>query len=56
MDQCTPSRLSRERYFRQTIELTRQRLRQSLELLRQSVPDTFLGRKTQEPFPKQNDE
>jgi hypothetical protein len=26
------------------------------ELLRNSVADTFLGRKTQEPFPKENDD
>ncbi|MGX9431858.1 MULTISPECIES: hypothetical protein [Bradyrhizobium] len=51
-----PPRLSIERHFRQTIKLTHEQLRQSLELLRQPRPDTFLGRKTQEPFPKQNDE
>jgi hypothetical protein len=56
MDQRTPSRLRIELYFRQTIEQTLELSRKSLELLRQPTPDTFLGRKTQESFPKQNDE
>jgi len=31
-------------------------LARSLEILRRAVvPDTFLGRKTQEPFPKEDD-
>ncbi|MGX9431853.1 MULTISPECIES: hypothetical protein [Bradyrhizobium] len=54
MDQRTPSRFRLEQYFRQTIEQTRELLRQSLELLRQPMPDTFLGHKTQEPFPGQD--
>ena len=33
------------------IERTRDQSRKSIELLRQSWPDTFLGRRTQEPFP-----
>ncbi|BAM89332.1 hypothetical protein S58_33360 [Bradyrhizobium oligotrophicum S58] len=28
-------------------------LRQALELLRQTTPDTFLGRKSYEPYPKE---
>ena len=28
----------------------------SREILREPVPDTFLGRKTQEPFPKEGEE
>jgi len=32
-------------------------LARSLEILRRAVvPDTFLGRKTQEPFPKEEDD
>ncbi len=45
---------TRLRYFSQTLELTRETLRMSLELLRQPMPDTFLGRKTQEPFPAED--
>jgi len=39
------------------IDQTRQLLRQSLDILRRSPPpDTFVGRKTQEPFRRENDE
>lgn len=38
--------------LRQVIEETRELLARSLELLRECPqPDTFIGRKTQEPFP-----
>jgi|GEM_PF-3586443 len=55
MDQRTPSHLRIELYFRQIIERSRDMLRKSIELLRQSQPDTFLGRKTHEPFPRRHD-
>ena len=35
--------------------LIRKIVAQSLEILRAARPDTFLGRKTQEPFPKENE-
>ncbi|WP_407180258.1 hypothetical protein [Bradyrhizobium sp. STM 3562] len=41
-----------EELARQT-ERTREITKQAVELLRQPVPDTFLGRKTQEPFPRE---
>ena len=34
------------------IARTRELVAESLDALRSGVPDTFLGRKTQEPFPK----
>lgn len=34
---------------------TREVMAKSLEVLRLPAPDTFLGRKTQEPFPKEAD-
>jgi hypothetical protein len=41
---------------RRTAARTRQLIRSACELLRrQPRPDTFLGRKTQEPFPKQEE-
>ena len=52
MDQRTRPDLQIEVYFRGIIEQTRELCRKSLDLLRQSQPDTFLGRKTQEPFPR----
>ncbi|MBH5371915.1 hypothetical protein [Bradyrhizobium glycinis] len=54
MNQRPPSRLWLEQYFRQTIEQTRKLSLKSLDLLRQSKPDTFLGRKQEQP--KQKDE
>jgi hypothetical protein len=33
---------------------TRELMAKSLEVLRLAQPDTFVGRKTQEPFPKEN--
>ena len=36
----------------QFVEQTRTTINETLELLSQPMPDTFLGRKTQEPFPK----
>lgn len=56
MDQRTPSHLPIELYFRQIIDQSRELLRRSIELLRQPQPDTFLGRKTHEPFPRPDDE
>ena len=35
---------------------TRETIERSRETLKQPLPDTFLGRKTQEPFPKEDDE
>ena len=43
-----------ERLTRQ-IEYTRDICRLSVQLLRASSVDTFLGRKTQEPFPKEQE-
>jgi len=37
-------------------ECTRKLVEESRELLKQSAPDTFAGRKTQEPFPKEEEE
>ena len=34
-------------------EHTRKLIEESRELLKQSAPETFVGRKTQEPFPKE---
>jgi hypothetical protein len=36
-------------------EQMREVVRESRELLKQPAPDTFAGRKTQEPFPKEDD-
>jgi hypothetical protein len=36
-------------------EQMREVIRESRELLKQPGPDTFVGRKTQEPFPKEDD-
>ena len=36
-------------------EVMRELMREARELLRQPPPDTFLGRKTHEPFPKEPD-
>ena len=38
-----------------TVEYMRRIARESRELLKQSPPDTFLGRKTHEPFPDDGD-
>ena len=46
---CRPSR------DHELAEQTRQTVEATLDLLKQlPVPDTFLGRKTQEPFPKED--
>jgi hypothetical protein len=37
-------------------EQIREIIKESIDLLRQPEPDTFLGRKTQEPFRKEGDE
>ncbi|CCD87449.1 conserved protein of unknown function [Bradyrhizobium sp. ORS 285] len=37
----------------ETIEGVRKALAESLELLKQNRPDTFLGRKSYEPFPSE---
>ncbi|MGY3453150.1 hypothetical protein [Bradyrhizobium sp. USDA 4353] len=37
----------------ETIERVRKALAESLELLKQNRPDTFLGRKSYEPFPNE---
>ena len=39
----------------QQIEQTRKLTDEAREVLRQPRPDTFLGRKTQEPFPKEDE-
>ncbi|MGX4801899.1 hypothetical protein [Bradyrhizobium guangdongense] len=36
------------------IEMAREAIRAALEVLRQPQPDTFLGRETHEPFPREN--
>lgn len=56
MDQRTPSDQAVELLFRHLIEQTLELSRKSIELLRQPLPDTFLGRKTQEPFPRMDKE
>ncbi|WP_024507314.1 hypothetical protein [Bradyrhizobium sp. ARR65] len=38
----------------QLIAQTRELVREAAHLLREPIPDTFLGRKTQEPFPIEN--
>ncbi|MGX1164258.1 hypothetical protein AB7M16_000524 [Bradyrhizobium sp. USDA 372] len=38
------------------IEMARETVREAMEVLRQSRPDTFLGRETYKPFPMQNKE
>ena len=40
-------------YFKLIIERTLQIMAASKDLLAVPVPDTFLGRKTQEPFPRE---
>jgi hypothetical protein len=49
-------RVTAEDRMQQAAEINqiRETYRISLELLRRPFPDTFLGRKTQEPFPKQD--
>ncbi|WP_164937865.1 hypothetical protein [Bradyrhizobium guangxiense] len=37
------------------VEFARQGVREARELLKQPPPDTFLGRKTHEPFPEDPD-
>ncbi len=37
-------------------EQIREAVKLSLEILKQPLPDTFLGRKTQEPFPREREE
>ena len=37
-------------------EGTREAAKRSLDILKEPAPDTFLGRKTQEPFPREDDE
>jgi|SwirhisoilCB1_FD_contig_41_2419280_length_372_multi_1_in_0_out_0_2 hypothetical protein len=48
----TEVRLPRPRRWQDDSEQTRETIKASLEILRQPMPDTFLGRKTREPFPK----
>jgi len=38
-------------HLHQIVALTRQLVSEAAKLLSDPVPDTFLGRKTQEPFP-----
>ena len=38
------------------VEQVRQAIRESLEVLTLPLPDTFLGRRTHEPFPSENDD
>jgi len=38
------------------IEMARQAIRQSMEVLKLPAPDTFLGREAYKPFPKENEE
>jgi hypothetical protein len=37
------------------LELMRELIKKGREVLARPVPDTFAGRKTQEPFPKEDD-
>jgi len=39
-----------------SVTLAREALRKSSDALRLPVPDTFVGRKTQEPFPQQHED
>jgi hypothetical protein len=48
-------RPERDQATRQADE-SREATKRSFEILQQPTPDTFLGRKTQEPFPKEDDE
>jgi len=53
---CAPMRNQVNVYPRldmQAVEKSLIRYRQSVEILNQSKPDTFLGRRTFEPFPKE---
>ncbi|UFW48550.1 MULTISPECIES: hypothetical protein [Bradyrhizobium] len=38
------------------VEMVRQTIREALEVLKLPQPDTFLGRQTYEPFPKEDPE
>lgn len=40
----------------QHLALVQEAIARSLEVLKSPLPDTFAGRKTQEPFPRDNDE
>ena len=44
---CRPSTTDTE-----NLEEVRLKLKEACEVLKQPVPDTFLGRKTREPFPE----
>ncbi|MBR0852132.1 hypothetical protein JQ543_30655 [Bradyrhizobium diazoefficiens] len=37
----------------ENLESLREYVREAAEVLKSAVPDTFLGRKTQEPFPRE---
>jgi hypothetical protein len=41
--------------FDKQLEQIREVIEAACAVLRQPMPDTFLGRKTQEPFPKENE-
>lgn len=43
-------------YDQRLAEYTREALKQCYELLQRPSPDTFLGRKTHEPFPTDEDQ
>jgi len=36
------------------VEQTRERIKEACEVLKQHCPDSFAGRKTQEPFPQED--
>jgi hypothetical protein len=48
---CHPSRPQDDAIAEQSREI----IAQSFELLKRAKPDTFLGRRTFEPFPKEDD-
>jgi hypothetical protein len=50
-----PEHADFEQYLATFVSRLRELIAESREMLREPLPDTFLGRKTQEPFPNEND-
>ena len=52
-DSSEPRHILWMSYVAEATASSRETVQRSRDLLRTSAPDTFLGRKTQEPFPKE---
>ena len=55
-DRGNPDNLNFSSWILRARSETQQVLTKARELLSQPAPDTFAGRKTQEPFPKRSDD